>query len=73
MSSTSSSSPISSSKTISHIRLTARMDRFQPERGISGVQRLNSTMSASVTMFTIMDCILVRYISKVVPSMTSMA
>ena len=49
------------------------MDRFQPERGISGVQRLNSTMSASVTMSTIMDCILVRYISKVVPSMTSMA
>ena len=30
-------------------------------------------MSASVTMSMIMDCMLLRYISKVVPSMTSMA
>ena len=73
MSSTSSSSPRSSSKTTSHMRLAARMERFQPARGMSGVQRLKRTMSASVTMSMIMDCMLFRYISKVVPSITSMA
>ena len=49
------------------------MERFHPDRGMSGVQRLKSTISASVTMSTTMDCILFRYRSKVVPSMTSMA
>ena len=73
MSSTSSSSPFSSSKTISHMRFTARMERFQPDRGMSGVQRLKRTISASVTMSMTMDCMLERYISKVEPSMTSMA
>ena len=73
MSSTSSSSPFSSSKAIWHMRFTARMERFQPDRGMSSLQRLNRTMSASVTMSMIMDCMLLRYISKVVPSMTSMA